>query len=165
MEANAFWNARDAWWSSRKKTTTQQKGAPNAVAHEARWDGRAEKYLASFKGLHTAFPGLKLDPKIYEDVADLIRAVAPALVHAMDHHLTALAFNAWRNWPVKTGFSKSRIDLQFQADGDQFIGTVASLAPYTVFIQDHPHRTLLEKPSLAVAQKILVDAGEAIHGR
>ena len=103
---------------------------------------------------------VRVPPELYEAVLEMMQAVAPALQAAYDKHLAALAFLAWKAWPVASGLSKSLLALEYEVSegGDTFTGRIRSRAPYTVFIAGQPHRVLIENKAAAVADKIGTDA-------
>ena len=95
-------------------------------------------------------------------LADIVDEINPAIVAAMDTHVAKLAFEAWREWPVQSGLSKSLIGLEYRADGDSFTGAVTNTTPYVFFIKGSPHRALLESPAAVVAFRIVRDVQSAI---
>lgn len=55
---------------------------------------------------------IEVDPRLGEAIQDLIAAGAPAMAAAVDTHLGALAEEVFTGWPVRTGLSKSMLDLE-----------------------------------------------------
>lgn len=55
---------------------------------------------------------IEVDPRLGEAIQDLIAAGSPAMAAAVDTHLGALAEHVFAAWPVRTGLSKSMLDLE-----------------------------------------------------
>jgi hypothetical protein len=157
--ARAFWEASAEWYAQRRETVTRRKGAglggaEQIVRKELRWKKRAASYLSHRPDLPHQL--IRVDPSLSETVGKMIDAVAPKLAAAYDRHLSALAFDAWRKWPVDSGLSKSLLALEFSVspDGSTFTGTIRNRAPYVFFIKGSPHRKLLDQPGKQVAIRI-----------
>lgn len=174
--SEAFWSAQSAFWGAVKRQgLAKAAGYSPPVSRAERkaqlWSERGAKYLRAEPRL-AATSGqvtVEVDPQLYRDVLATAERLAPAVVAAWDRHLSALAFDAWRKWPVSTGLSKALLQLQYIAAGEQYVGRIVSAAPYTYFIEGHPHRRLLAAPgrrlTLALGRDVLraghLDAAEA----
>jgi hypothetical protein len=155
-----FWAERDAWAAAR---VASQQGRPGiradvSLARQlARWQTRAPSYM------RTANPGLARqvvipDPGIEQAVAELIGSVAPALAAAFDAHLAPVMSAAWAQWPVRSGLSKSLLNLGFSEGDDVFIAKLQSLAPYTVYIKNSPQIRLIRRPGVEAGRAAVQDA-------
>ena len=155
-----FWAERDAWAAAR---VASQQGRPGiradvSLARQlARWQTRAPSYM------RTANPGLARqvvipDPGIEQAVAELIGSVAPALAAAFDAHLAPVMSAAWAQWPVRSGLSKSLLNLGFSEGDDVFIAKLQSLAPYTVYIKNSPQIRLIHRPGVEAGRAAVQDA-------
>ena len=155
-----FWAERDAWAAAR---VASQQGRPGiradvSLARQlARWQTRAPSYM------RTANPGLARqvvipDPGIEQAVAELIGSVAPALAAAFDAHLAPVMSAAWAQWPVRSGLSKSLLNLGFSEGDDVFIAKLQSLAPYTVYIKNSPQIRLIRRPGVEAGRAAGQDA-------
>ena len=155
-----FWSERDAWASAR---VASQQGRPGVRADVslarqlARWQTRAPSYM------RTANPGLARqvvipDPGIEQAVEELIGSVAPALAAAFDAHLAPVMQAAWAAWPVRSGLSKSLLNLGFAQGDDVFIAKLQSLAPYTVYIKNSPQIRLIRRPGVEAGRAAVQDA-------
>ena len=155
-----FWAERDAWAGAR---VASQQGRPGiradvSLARQlARWQTRAPSYM------RTANPGLARqvvipDPGIEQAVAELIGSVAPALAAAFDAHLAPVMSAAWAQWPVRSGLSKSLLNLGFSEGDDVFIAKLQSLAPYTVYIKNSPQIRLIRRPGVEAGRAAVQDA-------
>ena len=156
--SSAFWSSSASWYSARK--SAQAASAKNGVgrlAHkEQQWITKGSRYLRARQDLSSKT--VRVDPRLTEDLLRLIDSMAPAVVAAFDAHLGRLAFEAWRQWPVGTGLSKSLIGLEYSLDGDRFVGEIVCTAPYVFFIKGQPHRELLDRPAVSVGARIAAQA-------
>lgn len=156
--SEAFWAAQSAFWGAvtkngRAKATGYNPPVSRAERKAELWTERGAKYLRGEPRL-AAKAGpveVEVDPQLYRDVLAAAERMAPAVVRAWDRHLSRLAFDAWRKWPVATGLSRALIRLEYLAAGEQYVGRVVSAAPYTYFIDGHPHRKLIAVPGKGLA--------------
>lgn len=163
--SSRFWAAQESLISS-ARSATRKGGArfgSSFARKEERWVAGGKRYLRGYGGLSARFQMIRVDPKLQALVMEELGRIAPALQGAFDEHLGRLAFAAWRRWPVATGLSKSLLALEYNhtADGTRFEGSIRSRAPYTVFIKGQPHRQLIDRVSLEVADRIGRDAAAA----
>lgn len=159
--ATKFWSATDAWYQGRLAAQKKARGmglerSTELAAKEARWRSNAKKYMKPYRSLPDQL--IRMDVQLQQDMLAMMEAAAPKLVAAYDRHLPGLAFKAWRNWPVASGLSRSLVGLEYTVQGEYFVGTVRSAAPYTVFIKGQPHRALIDDPGKAVAERIGLEA-------
>jgi hypothetical protein len=165
VKSRSFWAASESWTAQRRKSidtavAAGQGRADQIVRKEARWQASYRRYLRAYDGLADRFDGIRPDPRLNDIVIGLMESIAPRLQAAYDAHLAALAFAAWRDWPVDSGLSKSLLSLEYEVSegGDTFTGRIRSRAGYTVFIAGQPHRVLIDRPAAAVADAIATDA-------
>jgi hypothetical protein len=149
----AFWQERDAWAASR---ITSQQGkrvrADTDLARQmARWELRAGQYMRSAHGAPKQV--VRPDPALERTVAALLDATAPALAAAFDAELAPVMAAAWSAWPVRSGVSKSLLNLGFDQDGPLFVARLESLAPYTRFIRGGPAFRFIRKPGIDAGRR------------
>ena len=154
-----FWSERDAWASARiaSQQGKRLRGDVDLARQLARWQTRAASYM------RLANPGIARqvvipDPGIERAVAELIGSVAPALAAAFDAHLAPVMAAAWAAWPVRSGVSKSLLNLGFAQGDDVFIAKLQSLAPYTVYIKGSPQIRLIRRPGVEAGRAAVQDA-------
>lgn len=149
-----FWSEQRSWYAEfterQKKANTT---ASRLLEHKRDlWEARKTYYLRALKSVTTMDNStIKIEPDqaaLHKMTSALIDAVAPALSAAYDKHLGDLALNALRQWPVFTGLSKSLLTLSYTYEGDgAFVARLHSRAPYTIYIEDQPHRKLMFLPA------------------
>lgn len=155
--SDRFWAASSAWYTSRKaaQAKSAKEGERPALDHkEMTWRSRGAKYLEGREDLAKWFKGgdgesfmVRTDPKLASDLLAFVREINPTVAAVFDDTLGKLAFDAWREWPVSSGLSKSLISLEYTIDGDRLVGTISNSTPYVFFIKGGPHRKLLEAPA------------------
>lgn len=172
--SEAFWSAQSAFWgavTSKGRAKADGFGVSKAERKAQLWSERGARYLRGEPRL-AAKAGpvtVEVDPQLYRDVMAAAERMAPSVVRIWDEHLSALAFRAWRDWPVSTGLSKALIRLEYIAAGESYVGRITSGAPYTYFIEGRPHRRLIANPGKgqipsmgrAVLAAARLDAAEA----
>lgn len=159
MNAAEFWAARDAWTAA---TIARQAAAPKTkrrrpllLEQQRKWTINASKYLASRPKILAASVA---PPDLRSPVLALLDAVPRALAERLDDGLTRVAFAAFRDWPVASGYSKSAIFLTFLPEGSTFEAAIGNAAPYSPLIKGNVARDLLGKPAKAAAQTAIVEA-------
>lgn len=155
-----FIGASQAWYRSRQgdrrmRRSVQRYGEPEAQrgpAAEAVWSLPPPPLSSS----SATRPGqwIEVDPTLGDYVLDLIEEAAPAVTDAFDSRMGRLAFSAWRQWPVSSGYSRSSIALNYSAYNDVFVGSVSVTAPYLYYIKGRPHARLIERPGAQTAIEI-----------
>jgi hypothetical protein len=80
----------------------------------------------------------------------------------MDNRLGSVAFNAFREWPVSSGFSKSALFLSFLPEGTTFEAAIGDAAPYALLIKGGPARKLIGTPSRAAAAEAIQAALQVV---
>jgi hypothetical protein len=161
----AFWQDRDAWGSNRivAQAKAKKMHADMSLQRKAiQWSLKAPSYM---RNAPSAAPKQVVLPPsdIGEAAAMMLERLAPALAEAFDREMAAVMANAWRQWPVYSGLSKSLLDLSYDMDGaGQFVAVLRSTAPYTIFIKSEPHRKLLELPGIEAAKRVAQVALSAV---
>lgn len=165
--SSAFWSARDAWRAAveQRQATQPRRYAltpagrmrvPTLAEQRYKWEKNAAVYLANRpKILALANGAAKLQDDTPRLVADLVGRIAPRLAAAYDLELSRVAFNAFKEWPVLSGLSKSSITLSYFKRGEfEFVGAIGNSAPYASFIKGNPAATLLRQPTKRAAAAI-----------
>lgn len=146
--SEAFWRARDSWYTSRLAAQSKARGLRANVdirRQRAKWEANAARYLRG-KHAHLYDPDWMSTngAEFSREILALIGDAQPETAAALDHVASQVAFDVWREWPVSSGLSKSMLDLQYSVKGGDLVATLASRAPYTTFIKDQPHRRLMD---------------------
>lgn len=173
LRSQAYWRASDAWAMAglrlhgRRRSSIPEDQTSEGKARQA--EARASRFAAWARNTGRPAPHRSASPSgtdavvvgadLWNAVAALAGAAAPALAGAMDRHLAQLAFDAWRSWPVSSGWSKSLLLLEYTTPSDGVIvGSISSYAKYTKFIKSQPFRSLVDSKGLAVATAIGTEA-------
>lgn len=160
--STSFWNARDtgtaktiANQANRVASQKQKYGAPKLENTARLWTLKGEQYLGNRTSIiKYAGAQVEIDPAIRADTLKLLEKIAPDLAEAFDRVLPPLMFNAWRNWPVSSGYSKSALILSYAQTRESFVGKIGNAAPYVFFIRNSPHINLLQRPAVTAAAEI-----------
>jgi len=112
------------------------------VQQRAVWNNDGRELLGRLKGTGTA--AIQVSPGIRAVVLDLMARAAPTFAAAVNKEFAPVADNAFEQWPVKTGFSKSvlRLNITVSPDGKEMTVSLSNLAPYAWFI--NRNRTVME---------------------
>lgn len=162
-QSTDFWTARDSWRDivvARQAAAPRRKGGrfpiPRLTEQHRMWMLKGERYLKDYPGLFKA-AGVQVavDPALREAILRKIDSLAPAMAEAFDSALAPMMFKAWREWPVRSGLSKSLLNLEYYQVGDaSFAARVGCAAPYTVFIKNSPAIRLIQLPASTAAAAI-----------
>lgn len=168
-QSRQFWTEKAAWWTRHTRAVDggATKEYQRLVSKGDKWKTSADQYLRGYESLRKSVDAgaikIEVDTDGYEIVKELIEALAPDLQSAYDEYLSQQALEALRNWPVKTGLSKTNLQLEYtQPSGGRFVGSLASYAPYTVFIKGQPHRKYIDSPADSTANKIGLKALDSL---
>ena len=108
---------------------------------------------------------IRTDPRFRAEVLDVIAMTAPTVTAEMDQALGGLALNAFKKWPIKSGFSKGMVFLEYTPLGPgKLKGSVGNGAWYAFYIKPiklgrkNAWQSLIVKPS----KKVLRDMAERI---
>jgi len=116
----------------------QRQYTPKAssVRKSAIWRTRGSKYLRGYNIKFDPSMLVRPDPKTAEKILALINKAYPAIGGAFDKHMGALAVEAFDQWPVTTGLSKSLLGLEYFTRDETLSGQFVCTAPYAYFIRD-----------------------------
>jgi hypothetical protein len=169
--SRSFWTAAQAWYGTHVGAQRKAKrlGVPGPKTGKLDWEADPERVKRSAAGNAllaqklTGSAQVKVDPRLAEDMYQLAAKVVPVLRDAYDEHMGGFALKVFQSWPVASGLSKALISLEYtaQSNGIRFIGRLVSRAPYTQFIKNTPHRTLIQDPAQgvrdAIGQQVLTE--------
>ena len=151
--STAFWAQRDRWTTSRAFATAGRTGDNNLIGKAQRWAVKSEQYLRASPKVAgwVEFNQTQLMGALKAHIEKL----GPALAEAFDDELPLIAAAAFGAWPVRSGFSKSSIQLYyFDRGDDDFGGGIAATAPYVLFIKSQPARRLIGNPMRTVLARL-----------
>jgi hypothetical protein len=160
-----FWTARDAWAAERRKIQAAavargSLSSSRTLEHASeKWRSHGDRYLSRYGGVRRLTgrddARLVVDPSLDDLVRDILDAVAPKLAEGYDLYMSDVIMDAFKEWPVSTGLSKSLLYIEYdQTDDTHFVCRMGCAAPYTVFIQDGPAYKLIREPGLKAAQYV-----------
>lgn len=95
-------------------------------------------------------------------LAKLSGQFAAATVASFDRRLSSLLFNAWRAWPVRSGYSKGNLDIAWEVSGDVLYVKLISRAPYTFFIMGSPWVRHVRARQMQAGVQIVGDLAQAV---
>lgn len=155
-QSSTFWAERDAWIAGAISRSARRGGGRSLVATGSRWALRADQYLRNMPQLSG---WLRMQPKeITQAITEHLATVGPSVMRAYDDALPVVAALAFRAWPVKSGYSKSTMQLYYyEVRPGEFVGGITVGAPYAVLIKNRPHQTLVSAPVRRVTPIILGD--------
>ena len=164
-----FWRVRDAWEAAtianQKARGYVKRGPPTLDGQRRKWTINAATYLKSRPKILAQSQGLTVQPPDTSGEAfRLIEALPAALAEQFDQELSAVAFSAFREWPVSSGFSKASLFLTFEPAGSSFIARIGDSAPYAPLIKNRPGPRLIGSPSRAAASTAIARALEVVGG-
>lgn len=145
--------------------------AGSIARQRARWQLRGDRYLRKYGGMKPKQALITVDPSHSLIVLDLIERIAPSLARAYERHMGDIAQAAFRDWPVRSGLSKSLLTLEYTTTGGgtRFVGRLRNRAPYAWFIRytgsgryGEVVEDLVFAPGLRAAGRILADAGDGV---
>lgn len=130
------------------------------VSQPARWsppDAMVERVRQLNSGAR-----IQIDPAINGLVLDLVNRAAPAVTHAYNRHLLPYAERWFKAWPVKSGFSKSMLALEFEPAGETFTARLVNRADYAGAIHKGELARRLFKQADDASTLMALDIGEEI---
>lgn len=141
-QSQKFWNASDAGFSRVASSPDLARVWNKWIALSRQPDLRRKQYrfidtrLSRLPASGATALAIRLDPAFREGVLRIEELVDTAVVDELDKYMAAVAFNAWRRWPVDTGFSKAMLSLEYTQPTDGVIvGAVHSNAWYSFYIK------------------------------
>lgn len=165
-----FVAARDAWFAARQRSHLEAMSRAEApMASSAsiqyalrRWSPRVR--VPATRGV----PGrVSVDPRLVQVLQATSDAVPQIVASEMDRLVGGLLFAAWRAWPVRTGLSKSLLDVSFEGVGGALVATVYQRAPYWPHVLlggQAATQVLLARPGRAVRDEIGRRVTEILRG-
>lgn len=169
-QSAGFWRVRDAWaagvQAKQSASVATKRRRPTLDGQRRKWALKAEQYLGGkHGGLLKTIQGTTVQaPDMWPETAALIEAMPAALARELDERLSAVAFHAFREWPVSSGYSKASIFLSYEPNGASFTGKIGDSAPYTTFISGNVAKKLLGTPSRVAASEAVQAALEVVRG-
>ena len=150
-----FWTARDAWSAAVRQKQAEapasKRRRPTLDGQRRKWTINAEKYLRTRPSVAKYASVNVAAPDTTTKAMELIEGLPRFLAEEYDDRYTSLLFNAFREWPVDSGFSKASLYGFVQPEGESFFLKVGDSAPYSLFIQGSPARKLIGTPARAAA--------------
>jgi hypothetical protein len=163
-ESSKFWRASDSFF---QRVATSDQPYLRRKYREwvaiSRAPERASKRYRFISGRLSRLPRsgkqavqIRADPAFRENILAIGQTAAPIVTAELDRTLAAMAFNAWRNWPTKTGFSKALLSLEYTvASPNVLLVQLRSNAWYSFYIKSRqhglgnkqPHRVLIFDPA------------------
>lgn len=140
------------------------KSDRNAVSKAARWRSRGDRYLRATGLKNDGLVVLDDPAALQRDILGIMAEAAPAVAGAINDYLVPVAEQVFDDWPVETGLSRSLLSLTFDEPVDGvFVATLASRAPYTMFIhRGRPARELF-KAGEEAARRMAEDIAEVLR--
>ena len=109
--------------------------SPSAVRKKAEWEQSASKYLAKKPSVKKGM-WVKPDPHVDRKIANLLSEACPLIADPFNETLGNLALEAFNEWPVESGLSKSLIDLEYKTTETEIRGVLRCTAPYAYMIRE-----------------------------
>ena len=94
----------------------------------------------------------------------LLSALPAALAEELDARMASVAFAAFREWPVDSGFSKASLFVSVEPQGETFALRIGDSAPYVNLIRGAPARKLIGTPARAAAAEAIQAALRRTNG-
>ncbi len=139
-ESSKFWRASDSFF---QRVATSDQPYLRRKYREwvaiSRAPERASKRYRTISGRLSRLPRsgkkavqIRADPAFRKNVLAIADTAGPIVTTEIDRTLAKMAFNAWRKWPTKTGFSKAMLSLEYTvASPDVLVAQLRSNAWYS----------------------------------
>ena len=101
---------------------------------------------------------VQLDGNVSKVFEEMTEAIAPIISAAYKNLFEPIAIDAFHAWPVKTGFSRSALSIEYSLTEEGFMGSVVNRAPYAKFIKSkglRPVTDLMFKPGERAADRMV----------
>lgn len=140
--------------------TTAQSSIAD-VSATVRWMSRA---TARRSRPASAGQLITVDPSIQAMTTRLLRKPNALIAQAFTSRLVAVAQNAYRRWPVLTGYSRSLLSVEWEARSDTHLTfTLEAGADYSTAIHGgEVVENLLRRPVLEAARQIAADVAKGL---
>ena len=162
--SSKFWNATDSFF---QRVATSSDPKLRSVYRDwvrlSRAPERASKRYRVISGRLSRLPRsgeravqIRMDPSFRQSILEMAGAAAPIVTTELDKTMASMAFNAWRKWPVDTGFSKAMLSLEYTVTSpDVVMAQLRSNAWYSFYIKSRrnglgnkqPWRVLIFDPA------------------
>lgn len=105
------------------------------VREKAQWREPAGAYSAPMK-TQDRKAMVKVDPNLSAMFAKSIAVMCPEVAKAFEEHMGPYALQAFKEWPVKSGLSKSQLDLQYRSTETDLRAVMLCNTPYAYMIRE-----------------------------
>ena len=174
-QSSAFWRASDAYFN---RVAGANAGKPADVYQNwlrgSQPPDRGKRYRSMPPSRYTLAlsqpdraAAIRVDPNFRANVLDAIGKTAPTLSKNMDETMGELALNAFKKWPIKSGFSKGMVFLEYTVPNATSIkASVGNGAWYAYYVKPvklgrkNAWQTLIVKPSKAAIRKMADNLAE-----
>lgn len=141
-QSQKFWAASDAGFSRVASSPELARVWNKWVSLSRQPDRRKKQYrfvdtrLSTLPATGATALAIRLDPTFRNILVDIDNKVTAGVVEELDRYMASVAFNAWRKWPVDSGFSKALISLEYiQTTPGVIVGELHSNAWYSFYIK------------------------------
>ena len=111
------------------------------VRDQATWREPAGAYKAPMK-TQDRKALVKVDPNLSAMFAKSIAIMCPEVAAAFDKHMGPYALQAFHDWPVKSGLSKSQLDLQYRSTETDLRAVMLCNTPYAYMIREKKQQSV-----------------------
>jgi len=163
-QSSKFWTSSDSFF---RRVATSSDPFLRRKYREwvaiSRAPERASKRYNTITGRLSRLPSsgqaglqIRVDPSFRKNILAIAGTVGPIVTTEIDRSMASLAFNAWRKWPTKTGFSKAMLSLEYTAAKKEvLVAELRSNAWYSFYIKSRqnglsdkqPWRVLIFNPA------------------
>jgi hypothetical protein len=111
----------------------------SSVRKKVEWEQSASKYLAKKPSVRRGM-WVKPDPDVDQMIANVLSDACPLIAEPFNETLGKLALEAFKQWPVESGLSKSLIDLEYKTTETEVRGVLRCTAPYAYMIREKQNK-------------------------
>lgn len=152
-QSTQFWAVRDAWRTATRAASQNRRAQFSLAKQETRWAVNADRYLRNSPSA-AAFVKFNQE-QIRASLRHHLESIGPELAAQFDEVLAPIAAIAFGAWPVRSGYSKSTIELYYvQPAEGEFTGGIAVGAEYALKIKGGPTRKLIGGPVAEARRRI-----------
>lgn len=124
MSLSEFYDSQRAYQSSVQQVRDRVDWRP-AIQAFSKPSGKVDKSQP-----------IQVDPDLSQKMAAAIVESCSVIAEPINKHMGRLALDAFHRWPIKSGFSKSQIDLQYKTTHTRLEAVVVCRAPYAYMIRE-----------------------------